>query len=279
MNVFLEKLDSREKGTLPISVGTSLAIESLCGLGEFETKKPPIINFDSLWINVRTLFRNCYGSIDKDSKGIMKSDVMVEGLVSDMLTILSTISNQTSGRVRVIFYYDTYKSFNKKFPNAKQKEPSTDKQILEHYLEESTIKLLLSNQNDIDIKVFDCELNSRDKRTAIITHYVSDLLSRKHFIDLVLLESHTGSFKTKTEWNTKLTGGNKLPRIPFNRLTIQVYGDGNTLFHAMLPSIKKVITEIAEKDKWNPTTSLEKIRFSLNKMKDKEQREFFLSLL
>lgn len=279
MNVLLDKIDSREKGSLPISLGTSLAIESLCGLGEFETKKPPIYDFDSLWINVRTLFRNCYGAIEKDVRESIRAEDILHGLSSDILSIFSTMAKESNGRMRVVLYVDSFISFKKVFPNAIKKEPNTDKQKIEHALEEATIKLLLESNYGFEIKQFDCSFTEGDKRTVLLTHYPSDLLSRKQFTELVLLESHTGSIKTRLEWNTKLTNGKQLTRIPFNRLTLQVYGDGNTLFQAMLPSVKKVITELAEKYKWTPATTREKIIFSLEKIKDIQQREFFISLL
>jgi hypothetical protein len=75
MNTSIEILAGREMGQLPVSIGTSLALESVTGiLPEHETDDPDIHKFDSLWVNVRTLFRNIVASIPSDQKVMLSPE-------------------------------------------------------------------------------------------------------------------------------------------------------------------------------------------------------------
>ena len=64
-------LESREKGQLPISIASSLAIESALGIMESDEPgykppaSPPLLDYDAIWINLRTLFRNLHGSMNR----------------------------------------------------------------------------------------------------------------------------------------------------------------------------------------------------------------------
>ena len=49
MATSLDLISGREKGEAPVSIGTSLALESLGGFGEFPNDKPPIHDFDEIW--------------------------------------------------------------------------------------------------------------------------------------------------------------------------------------------------------------------------------------
>ena len=52
-------MSSRTIGQFPLSIATSLAMEAAFGIypDRPETKEP-ILKYDTLWVNVRTIFRN-----------------------------------------------------------------------------------------------------------------------------------------------------------------------------------------------------------------------------
>lgn len=53
--------NEREKGKVPISIGTSLAFESLLNIhDELKHKISPYLETEVIWINVKTLFRNLW---------------------------------------------------------------------------------------------------------------------------------------------------------------------------------------------------------------------------
>lgn len=67
-------IDARTVSAFPLSVGTSLALESVFnGVQEpidpnrVIPQKVEINNYDAFWINVGTLFRNLYNALNKDS--------------------------------------------------------------------------------------------------------------------------------------------------------------------------------------------------------------------
>lgn len=282
MTTLASAVEDREKGEAPLSIGTSLALESLCGFGEFPSDDPPVKNYPELWVNLRTLFRNFYTAIDREFRKELGASDLVMGLVDDLHVLVSTLELKSVGRVKVVFYYCDFRSFEKEFPNAIWKKPKTALQVIEHELENKTIKLLLSDEyrpHEQDIRHFNVRFTGQTGNTLLLTHYPCDLLWRSHFAQLTLLESHTGHFKTRDQWYTKLTGGKRYERIPFNRLTIQVFGDGNLLFSSMNRKIKERLVELADQYRWTPLTTDERVRFTLNELYDPREKQFFLSLL
>lgn len=282
MSMLARKVAEREKGEAPLSIGTSMALESLGGFGEFVSDSPPIYRYDEIWVNLRTLFRNCYNAVDRSMRGDLQATDLIDALVDDVRVLVSTIELKSHGKMKPVLYWSSFKSFKASFPRGKWKELTTSPQIVENALEQATLKMLLNEHRetlDVEIKDFDVRITSKGTRVVMLTHYPVDLLWRKQFTQLTLLESHTGSFKTRPEWYTKLTGGRRYNRIPFNRMTMQIFGDGNLLFASMSSKIKNRVLEIAEKDGWTPVTTDEKIRYSINKLHDPIEKTFFLELL
>ncbi len=282
MSMLARKVAEREKGEAPLSIGTSLALESLAGFGEFPSESPPIYKYDELWVNLRTIFRNCFNAVDRTLRTELMAGDLVNALIDDIQVLISTIELRSSGRMKIVFYFNSFKGFTKEFPNGKWKELNTPKQVFEHELEEKTLKLFMRDFQEsigVEVKEFNVKNTSKGGNAALLTHYPVDLLWRSSFQQLTLLESHTGALKPRAEWYTKLTGGRRYNRIPFNRMTMQVFGDGNLLFSSMSPKIKNRILGVAENDNWTPVTSDEKVRYSIGKLYDPREKAFFLGLL
>lgn len=111
-----------------------------------------------------------------------------------------------------------------------------------------------------------------------MTHVPVDLLTGTRFSKLTLLESHTAKLKNKLDWNSKLTNGKDLPNMPFNAMTLQVFGDGGLFFSPMPMAVKKEVMSIAEKYKWTPATSLDKVKYGLQGMNDHLTRQILLTM-
>jgi hypothetical protein len=134
---------------------------------------------------------------------------------------------------------------------------------------QQTINEFIKRQSKDAIKFYECDLKPETKSDSLIlTNYAYDLLSYKHFNKLDLLESHTGVLKPKSMWYTKLLNGKDLNRIPFNSLSIQVFGDKET-FSGMPHKVKSLILELAEKYQWTQVTSKDRIYYSLDRLDDK----------
>src|SRR5690606_15099886 len=107
------------------------------------------------------------------------------------------------------------------------KNATTENQKFVQALEGNTFKEFQQLQPDADLRVFDMDFEQDQRKVLIITHFPVDLLNRYKFSRLVLLETHTGAMKPHTLWYTKLYNGKELNMIPFDRMTVQLFGDGN----------------------------------------------------
>ena len=280
MNTILAGIDAREKGGFPISIGTSLAIESACGVfPDRPVDPPPVLSVKEVWVNLRTLIRNLFGALPSDVREHVMPGDLVPAMLEDMSVIESTISKASTGLTRVVFYCCDYSTMPRIFPKAMLKVPKTEKQHVQKVLEDNTVKLLLTHSPPHDLRLFRLEIAGQFPHSFIITHLPVDLLARYSFSKLELLESHTGAIKPYPQWHTKLTGGKDLNNIPFNRFSLQVFGDNGHQFTPLLPSIRKEVLRLAEQDNWSAITTDEKIRVSLRKIQDPVARTLLLALL
>ena len=273
MSVFNQALKNREVGKeVPASMGTAAALESFLNLGDFHdpSATPPYRSVVEIWVNIRTIYRNALNSLESSAQKTIQAEPMVSLMTEDMGILESSVSQLSKGRVKVVPYFCSLDSLAKDFPHARLKEPRTDLQKFQKELEKSTLKGYFESGPENHPKVFDVRIDGARKGGGILTHHPLDLLWHKSFSKLVLLESHTGKIKKHQEWNTKLTGGSKLPRIPFNHLTLQVFGDGNTLFSAFPSKHRKALLALAEDKQWTPLTTMEKVKFSLDRMPEEE---------
>ncbi|MEG3033871.1 MAG: hypothetical protein RR877_00055 [Aurantimicrobium sp.] len=279
----------RDVSAFPFSVGTSLAFESL-----FEGPDAPIdpdrqipqqvniTDYNELWINVGTLFRNMFTAIPRDRVSDTVSRDCVDVLASEMSQILELVNEQSQGKTRVIYYICSYKGLEKEFKGALRRIPNTDKQkFYQNLLDESLNKLLrrVRETRELDIKEFDVIIFPDERINALmITHYAVDLLSAKRFRSLELLESHTGVLKKFNTWYTKYFNGKELMMIPFNESLIKFFGDNDLIvpFHF---KVRRVIQEVAEQHKWNYATSMPKVRSDLSTIKDHFARNEILKML
>lgn len=280
MNTSIEILAGREMGQLPVSIGTSLALESVTGiLPEHETDDPDIHKFDSLWVNVRTLFRNIVASIPSDQKVMLSPEDIVETIKQEMSAIEELVNKITFSKVKVHFYVTTLKSFLRTFSKSIPKYPKTERQKFHAALEKVALDYFIDNFDAFEnLRVFDVKVEAKGGKSLIMTHQPIDLLSRYEFKQLILLESHTGALKGPSLWSTKLTGGKNLIRIPFNKLTLQVFGDGE-MFSTFPIKIKRELLRIAEEENWTVNTTTEKMRYGINKSYDPKFKELMFELM
>jgi len=254
-----------------LSIGTSLAIESIVkgDLPDYDSDKPkaPMIDitpYNSLWINVMTLYRNYYGALDKVSKDYVTPSEIALDLKQEMEYIKDLMQQKN---IKTVFYFCQYDGLASKHPKARLKVNVTKGQIFNHELMLSALSSLVKMTSDI--RIFKNELRCDTKDSAlIITHFPIDLLSEKTFNRLDLLESHTGVLKTKALWYTKLHSDKKNPTIPLNRFTIQVFGDGQ-LFLQSERRLVDAVVETAKKYEWNYLSTNERLFITLTLMKDK----------
>lgn len=276
----LETFANRERGAFPVSIGTSLALESAAGIyPEKPEPNPPIRKVEEVWFNLRTIIRNLLGAIPTDARDRILPADAVAPLIEDLSIIKEVVHDISKMKTKAVFYHCDYKYLKRLFPKATLKEPTTAKQKQAHAVEEEIIRLFLENTHGVKIVEFKGRIEGSYPTSFIVTHLPVDLLARYRFRQLTLLESHSGNLKPYGKWHTKLTGGKELEFIPFNEFSIQVFGDNNNHFSAQLPSLKKVVVDLAVKDHWTALTTDDKIRASIKKLEDKEIRDQLLEYL
>ena len=257
-----EILSNRVTGLGGVSVGTALALQSALGYSveiPWTADAGPVLvkNYDWLLINLRTLFRNLYGACETKMRDGLTSTALANSLNTEINSINELLSMSAVHTCKPMFYVGDYKDLPSRFPHAFFKQAGTELQQTYGKLETESIKKVI-NITDVNVISIHSKFDGDNPKSLIITHLPIDLLSRYRFSNLTLLESHTGKTKNHLEWNSKLTGGNKLTRIPFNNFSIQMFGDGGNYLVGYSPKIKQYVLEVAEKGLWTPATTVEK---------------------
>lgn len=275
-----QAVDQREKGQVPVSIGTALAIES--AEGNYPDRPPvvpaPILDAQLLLVNMRTLFRNLYGAISTDYRPQVKAKDIVPSLAEELHILNSIIPVVSNGRCQVLHYYSNYEHLTAThFAGATFKLPSTPKQMEHAALEKEVFELLSESVLPSNILEFRGKIEGKYPRTFILTHLPVDLLARYQFEKLELLESHTGAIKAFPQWGSKLSGDVK-DNMPFNAFTLKLFGDG-VQFLGKRPSVKKAILHHATLDHWTGLTSMDLIRSTIGKIQDAEIKSELQQLL
>lgn len=280
MNSISAAVDQREKGAIPVSIGTSLALEAASGVYPERPVSPaPILQVKEVWFNLRTLFRNLVGCLPTEVKDLVTAGPLYAALLEELTIIESAVVKASEGRSRAIFYVCDYSGMARKFPKALLKRPKTEKQEMAKAIEDATLRAIWEDRPSVDLRSFRFELTGKYPNSFIVTHLPVDLLSRYNFQKLELLESHTGAIKPYPQWHTKLTGGKELGHIPFNAFSLQVFGDNGHHFSPLPMKLRKEVLRLAEEDRWTSLTTEEKIRVSLKKIEDPQDRTILLSML
>jgi hypothetical protein len=278
----MDAISSREVGQIPVSIGSSLALEGAFGILEDNPNNNPIINqVDVLYVNLRTLIRNLVGAIDAEAMNNVFPEDLAYALINEMTIIEGAVHRFSAGRVNTQIYLCNYQGVPKKFPYAILKAASTEKQKLAALREENTIVELLSvleRTPTVKILETDIDLASDNRRVLMMSSYAIDLLQRYKFNSLTLLESHTGAAKPPALWHTKLSNGKELSNIPFDRMTIQFFGDNSNLFTAFPIKYRRVMLDIAQKNRWNALTTKDYIISSVKKAYEPELEKLVINL-
>lgn len=262
-------LSAREQGQIPVSIGTSLALEGAMGiLEDNKNPNPPINNVDVVYINIRTLIRNIVGAVDADTAFNLFPEDIANTLANEIQIIDAAINRFTNGKVEVIPYVCMYESVRRLFPHAMLKTTTTEKQTAAFLREVNTLAEFEEKMGWIMSKKFDIEFDKDERQALILTNYAIDLLQRYKFRSLTLVESHTGATKPPAMWYTKLNNGKELTRIPFDRMTMQLFGDGSNLFSPFPIALRRKVVMIAEKNGWNSMTTKAYILESIKKEHD-----------
>ncbi|QDH47103.1 hypothetical protein PQC07_gp219 [Aeromonas phage D3] len=268
-------MNNRTLGTLPISVGTSIAIEGLANA--------PMHRYQSFLINIRTIVRNAREAFDE----LPNEDDLFEAAKEDMIQIATAIAGMKLKTILDMkFYYPTYNSLPRLFPMAKLKPTDPSKMLLPReqnlkirtILDNKVYRKLLSEFNKLIVQI-DSYLPQFGGDGLIITHHPVDLVLTESYHRLHLLESHTGTIKNYTMLTTKLTGGDTMPNMPLNKLTIQIFGDKAVNFLSQNQGVKKEIKELANSVPWSSASTHSFVAMSIRKLKASPEKDILIKMI
>lgn len=266
-------LMDRTTSGFPLSISTALAFESLFpprqAVYDEAREKPEHIalgSYATLWVNVDTLFRNMIQSATKDminNTGYIECAYI---LSEELDTIINLLNNEGFGRTAPVFYHLDYeKALKDRNKAIDLRVPTTPAQIHIEALRKQTIEHLKKNRDDI--LTFTKELKPKGLPTSalVLTHYPYDLLSKRNFVKMDLLESNTGKLKTPLKWNSKYypLPGKDMNIFPFNRTLLMVLGD-KALIKPQSSKLRSQVYECASSRNWTPATTKDKIMLDLS---------------
>lgn len=271
------ELVSRSLGKFPISIGTSNALEGFFGLKEGMTKSPHR-SYGNILVNLRTLIRNIYQSVPTNDQTHFTPSIMIKLMTEEMILIRDIVRDQSGARINTYWYLPMYQQIDKTYPNARTIESQPPKQQIYFGFELATYQLLLKLQEADVLKEFihipdkwfgfnisDNLPNIKGlplviKPSVLLTHISLDLLTinppKKG-----LLESHTGAVKGPSEFPTKLKG--KPENMPFDIMTLQMFGDTAGLFLPMQQSFRTELLKVAKQKHWNFATTPMRIKMDV----------------
>lgn len=286
----VDVLSGRTISAFPLSIGTSLAFESI-----FDPRLEPydpareIVNridirkYNQVWVNLATLFRNALGAVpSKDTLMVGKHEVRAV-LESEMETIQSLLAQEGQGFAKPVFYFPTYETPSLKVPHnaITVRKDTTDQQKHHTGLLISAMKSIKADQAN-DVLWLDHELTPAKSgvKALVLSHVPYDLLSWRHFDKLDLLESHTGKLKPRSMWYTKYLPLPKedLSTLPFQRKLLMIFGD-KIIYHPLDIRFRKLLLGISRDCKWTPMTTDVKVMFDLDRnIKERYLYDMFKSL-
>lgn len=261
-------------GRYLISMGTAMLFEA----DSFDPRKWPNL----MYLNLRTLYRNYVASIPTEYQRHVKVKEMLGDFFKEVSEVERIIKEVTQNRVKLFFYYPRYEHLDKVLPEVTVLEYNPgifDQLELDMWA--------FAKRNELLVPFFYTEVKGElpkaNEPVLLLSSFVTDLLSAHNFPALYLIESFTGKIKKRQEWHTKINIGNVKNKdqigMPFNKFTIQVFGDKSGAYKGQDRQIRKIVRDMAVNDHWSAITTRDKIRSSINKIKDYDIKKLLLDLL
>lgn len=276
----------REKGQYPLSIGTSLAVESYLNVSELvKHRVNPYTKHPVMYANVKTLFRNLYGSIHRDLLPKLSDKLLAQALLDDMTHMHNILRDEGNG-ASIVFYIPDYRRLDKINSETLLRLDNTSLQRAYTNRMRNVLDLVVglfrpehTNLRPDLLKFYDTTITDHvPANVVMLTHYPYDLLAHRKFNHLVLLESHTGNIKGKEYWYTKYYHGKDLPEMPFRLDLLTLLGD-NIQFRNKVRDFRTEIIRCAKDYHWTTITTTGRIRQSFESIKNHELRRRMLSVL
>lgn len=262
----------RTTSGFPLSIGTGLAFESLFPIRTATidaTRVPPVSELDRqkalnahsyLVVNLFTLARNIVASITPDQQASLSPTSFYETLEFEIVMIVDILRNEGGGKLTPLFIHtdgsDLKLDETRKLVTLRQ--PSSPRLEMVDKITTAAIKKLAKTTQYVTSGLVMNSLDNIIRKLGVIllTSNPLDLLERKHFVRLTLLESHTGKLKDYPDFYTKLypVPNEDLSIIPFNRMSLYIFGDKHVIRPYPMQA-RQLMLKVAKERKWNANTS------------------------
>lgn len=270
----------RELGDLPLSVGTSLAFQSLMGTHPDNPRLPrQARQIEGIWINLRTLVRNVLDALTREQLDSLTSMTQPARWVVEELAQLGEVMAQLPTTPKWTVYVTRLDDLKWQYPAASFKTPNTRLQHLRQDRERIILDLVKEYEAQLPVPVMWIKRQPpvTQQRAALLTHHPHELLWRGQFQELMLLESYTGRLKLPKEWPSKLHTLKKDIGMPFNAITLQIFGDGS-LFHQAPRAIRDDVIRVAQLRRWSPVTTEMKLWDDIQRHAERSTRDHIARL-
>lgn len=262
---------NRNLGTIPISVGTALALEVLPG--------NPMHKYHAIMFNLRTVIRNARQAYDDVTPSASELFDAVKADIVGIAEFIVGMKLRTTLDLKI--YYPSYKALPRLFPLAKLKDvkvKGTDlqKEILK--LDEDVAEKICKEFGE-SIARTDSVIPRFPGDALIMTHHPVDLVTTDSYTRLHLLESHTGNIKGYASFYTKLTGSEKLLNIPMSKVTIQLFGDNSTNFYSFNQGVKNQIKQLADTARWSTASTPSFVARSIRSLENSPEKDILLKMI
>lgn len=265
-------LYDRPMSAIPLSIGTSLAFESV-----FMPQQAPydparqipnkvsLTEYQSCWINLTTMIRNLASSVKTELFTQVSVAELVQVIMEEVDVLETLFKIEGKELCRPVFYHSTYAHLLRQHKlGLSFREPSSEKQKF-YALRVDAILTQLHRQSDQFVKLTDTPTPKSRDRALIFTHQPYDLCDYERFERLDLLESNTGVLKPRARWNTKYApmSNQDFSHLPFFRKLLYVFGDRYLIKPSASPLRQQILKTSIERN-WTPMTTLSKIRLDLS---------------
>lgn len=262
----------RTKTSFNLSIPTGLALETL-----FDPTHPVYdpdrvvpsriqwAEYDHWWIHFGTLIRNMVSSVPKEEQQSTAWKDYAAALIEE-IEIIEGLMQLTDPRIKIQWYISSYESLYTRKHHAvvQLRRDTTPNQKWFVGLLTELVRWAETSLDDRLLVFKDRPLPEQPTKSLILTHVPYDLLSWTSFSKLHLLESHTGTIKTRADWWTKyypVPLGN-LSVVPFMEMFLKVFGD-HVLFKPLDIRFRRMILDVAVLRNWTSLTTREKCLYNL----------------
>lgn len=258
----------------PVSIGTANIFEN----ENFDIRQWPTL----FYINIRTLYRNYVASIRREDYDKIDDVQFTQDFLNEVAEVERIIKEVSNNQIRVLFYYPKLNHLKKVLPKTERKDynPELFDLVEENMWDYVKHRQLFVPFHHVEI---DEQLPPANEPILLLSSHVVDLLQASKFPSMTLIESFTGKLKKRQDWYTKLRLSKSKEgityKVPFNKFTIQIFGDKSGLFKPADVRLRRCVAEMAQRDNWLSVSTYDRIKASINKITDKKIKDLLYTYL